>query len=283
MTASASNPFWQMIDGVFVINLEQRRDRWEQFQQNVQGIIPPEKLQRLPARWGRDIPGFGQRPWFRGGKRDGTWAARAGCTESHRQAMLRAQAARWRTFLIIEDDAEFAPEFSSILPGLADALRNCEWQICYFGFTEPWTPARKLASISDRHNLFEVQGCTTTHGYLVRAEARDWIARHLPEENQMWLWIARHRVIDRWYQRQLGLHFPVLCVSPAIINQAAGYSDIVERESPNTGEVTSRSAVTKVAASSATYYLHRALRRVTIRCGVAGDCIRGWTRRINGF
>src|SRR6478609_5541833 len=68
MQASASNPFWQMIDGVVVINLDSRPDRWTQFQAATRDIIPAEKLHRLTARLGRDIPGYNQRPWFRGRK-----------------------------------------------------------------------------------------------------------------------------------------------------------------------------------------------------------------------
>lgn len=275
--------FWDLIDGVFVINLDQRSDRWVQFQQNVNGLIPAGKIRRLSARWGRDIPGFGQRPWFRGGKRDGTWAARAGCTESHRQAMLQARSAGWQTFLVIEDDAVFTPAFAALLPPLTEKLSQHDWQICYLGFTEPWSPVRSLGGLAGDHALFEVQGCTTTHAYLVRAAARDWIINHLPEEPEMWPWLARHRVIDRWYQRQLGLHFPVLCVSPSIVNQAAGYSDIVERAAQTTGAVDARSTVAQVATSGGSYYLGRALRRISIRLGVGCDVLRGWTRRLYGF
>src|SRR6188768_441351 len=91
MQASVPNPFWQMIDGVVVINLDSRPDRWTQFQATTRNVIPAEKLHRLAARLGRDIPGFNQHPWFRGRKRDRTWAARAGVTQSHRQALLKAR------------------------------------------------------------------------------------------------------------------------------------------------------------------------------------------------
>src|SRR5687768_5014284 len=108
MQSPASNLLWQLIDGVFVVNLDQRPDRWTEFQAAAQSIIPAEKLHRLSACVGRDLSGFGQRPWFRGGKRDNTWAGRAGCLQSHRRALLKAREAGWRTVLLLEDDAEFA-------------------------------------------------------------------------------------------------------------------------------------------------------------------------------
>jgi GR25 family glycosyltransferase involved in LPS biosynthesis len=134
MATPAQNPFWQMIDGVFVINLDQRADRWTQFQAAASGIIPPEKLHRLPARLGREISGFGQRPWFRGGKRDRTWAARAGVTQSHRQALLKAREAGWRTVLILEDDVNFAPDFSALTTAIGDRATRAGLAVVLLGF-----------------------------------------------------------------------------------------------------------------------------------------------------
>ncbi|MBC8097430.1 MAG: glycosyl transferase [Akkermansiaceae bacterium] len=283
MQASANNALWQLIDGVLVVNLDQRPDRWAEFQRAVQGIIPPEKLHRLPARWGRDIPGFGQPPWFRGGKRDNTWAGRAGCLQSHRNALLKAREAGWRTVLLLEDDGAFAPEFSNMAATLAAALQEHEWQVCYFGFTEPWSPSRQLAMLDGPYSLQQVHGCTTTHAYLVRETARDWILNQLPAEDKVWRWLAAHRAIDRWYQRQLGLRFPVTCISPSIINQNASASDIVMQPSPLANEGGRAAAVVARSSGNVSYYLCHALRRVSVRVGLAGDVLRGWTRKLRGF
>ena len=280
MTAPASSSFWQMIDGVFVINLDQRADRWAQFQAATQGIIPAEKLQRLSACVGRGLPGFGQRPWFRGGQRDGTWAGRAGCLQSHRRALLQAKANGWRTVLLLEDDAEFAPDFLALTEALAAALREHEWQICYLGFTEPWSPGRELVKLDNKSALHQVHGCTTTHAYLVREAARDWILGQLPEETKVWPWLATHRAIDRWYQRHLGLQFPVVCVSPSLVNQSASASDIVTHSRHPAG---SEPPAIAPASGSAPYYLGHAFRRVSVRLGLVADGLRGWTRRVSGF
>lgn len=278
MTAPASSSFWQMIDGAFVINLDQRADRWAQFQGAARNLIPAEKLHRLSACVGRDLPGFGQPPWFCGGKRDHTWAGRAGCLQSHRRALRQAREAGWRTVLLLEDDAEFSLDFTEVSDDLAAALQKHEWQICYLGFTEPWAPGRQLAKLNNRA-LHQIHGCTTTHAYLVRETARDWILRRLPEEANVWPWLATHRAIDRWYQRQLGLHFPVVCVSPSLVNQDDSASDIVAHATPATGG----QPVIAPASGPGAYYLGHAFRRVSVRLGLAGDALRGWTRRVNGF
>lgn len=282
MATPAQNSFWQMIDGVFVINLDSRPDRWTQFQAAARDIIPSEKLHRLPARLGREINGFGQRPWFRGGKRDRTWAARAGVTQSHRQALLKAQQAGWKTVLILEDDVAFAPEFSALTDSLATALKDCEWQVCYLGFTDPWWPRRKETDLSPSHALYRVQGCNTAHAYLVREPAQNWIFSKLPDEAKVWAWLATHRAIDRWYQRHLGLEFPVACVSPSIVNQVEGFSDIVEQQTQYSAEPEHVRAV-QSASGNAGYYLGHALRRVSIRLGLVGDSLRGLAKRMTGF
>lgn len=278
MPAPASNPFWSLIDGVFVINLDQRPDRWAQFQAAARDHIPAEKLQRFSACLGRELPGFGQRPWFRGGKRDKTWAGRAGCLLSHRRALLQARANGWRTVLLLEDDAAFAPDFAVVANALATALRDHEWQVCYLGFTEPWSPGRQLAKLNDQFALHQIHGCTTTHAYLVRETARDWILAQLPDETNVWPWLATHRAIDRWYQRQLGLHFPVVCVSPSLVNQNDSASDIVTAATTADG----RAAIAPASGPGA-YYLGHAFRRISVRLGLAGDTLRGWTRRLSGF
>ncbi|MEK7780416.1 MAG: glycosyl transferase [Verrucomicrobiota bacterium] len=282
MVTPAQNSFWQMIDGVFVINLDQRADRWAQFQAAVSGIIPPEKLHRLPARLGREISGFGQRPWFRGGKRDRTWAARAGVTQSHRQALLNAREADWRTVLILEDDVNFATDFSALTTALAAALREQDWQLCYLGFTDPWSPCRKLTDLDAGHGLFRVHGCNTAHAYLVRETARDWLLGQLPDETRVWKWLATHRAIDRWMQRHVGLEFPVACVSPSIVNQVEGFSDIVEQQTHYTGATEHVRTVRSVSGNTGFYFGH-ALRRVSVRIGLAGDSLRGLAKRVTGF
>ncbi len=277
MQPSASSPFWSLIDGAFVINLDSRTDRWAQFQTAARDVIPTEKLHRFPACLGRELPGFGQRPWFRGGQRDRTWAGRAGCLLSHRRALLKAREHGWRTTLLLEDDAAFAPDFNRIADVLAAALRENDWEVCYLGFTEPWAPGRQLAKLDERHTLNQIHGATTTHAYLVREPARDWILAQLPDESRVWPWLATHRAIDRWYQRRLGLEFRVVCVTPSMVNQNDSTSDIV------TTATTAGSAAIAPTGGNAAYYLGQAFRRVSVRLGLAGDTVRGWTRRLSGF
>jgi glycosyl transferase, family 25 len=187
MDAHILHPFWQQIAGVLVINLDQRTDRWAEVQAAAHGVIPSGKLHRISARLGRDIPGFGPRPWFRGGLRDRNWAGRAECIQSH----CLAQAAGRAKTLVLEEDAGLPPNFSRVLDPLTQALAQHDWQMCYLGFTNLLSSHRRLDAT---HALYQTHGCITTHAYLIRAAARDWVLTQLPD-------------------------FPVTCVAPGLISQ----------------------------------------------------------------
>ena len=148
---SCPDPFLNLVTGVYVINLDQRPDRWEKIQRDVSGIIPSDKITRSPAVLGRELPGYGQRPWFHGRLRDKTWAARAGCTLAHRQALELGTSQSTGPIMVLEDDIFFAPESSNVLPKLGVWLRDHsdEWDICYLGYTDPVGPSRQLTELPD--------------------------------------------------------------------------------------------------------------------------------------
>ena len=230
MPATPTDAFWARVGGVLVVNLDNRSDRWQAMQSLTRGLIPADKLHRLPAVLGAALPGFGERPWFRGRPRDKTWAGRAGCTLSHRAAIAHAKAAGWRTLLILEDDIELAPDLPVVLAALPGALARHDWDVCYLGYTDPVSPYRTLALLPAGHTLCRVSGASTTHAYLLRDTSYDWLLARLPEPAAIWRWTSRHRAIDRWYYRNLARRFTVCAVSPAVINQQGGYSDITQRE-----------------------------------------------------
>ena len=285
MNSEPPAAFWNLVDAVLLINLDHREDRWEKFQTAAAGIIPSGKLHRISAVLGKALPGYGIRPWFRGRKRDLTWAARAGCTLSHRRALAMARERGWQTVLILEDDVAMDGAFSSLLESIALTLKRNEngWQICYLGFTDPAAPCRIVDRIGADHGLFEISGCLTTHAYLIKPKLRDWILDQLPEEKLIWPWLARHRAIDRWYKKVLSRRFPVTCISPAVIDQEAGFSDIAQRE---TGHFVGYSHLLHVPESymkTSAFGLRHGLRCEWTRLFQVCDVSRGLVKRLRGF
>lgn len=225
-----NHSLWEQIDAVLVINLDIREDRWRDFQSLTNGLIPTEKIHRVSAVYGKTLPSFGKSPWFRGRKRDLTWAARGGCILSHRAACLLAQQSGWGTILILEDDITIPDQAYELLNTLGHLLKTKDslWDVCFLGYTEPQPPFKLLGTASSL-SLVQFLGCNATHAYVIKPTARDWIINKLPNENTIWSWTSKHRAIDRWYRRNLARRFKVTASSISLFNQSYGYSDIEHR------------------------------------------------------
>jgi len=214
--------------GVCVINLDSRPDRWKEFQENVSDKLGNLPVERIPAILGTALEGFGKAPFFRGRKRDSTWAARGGCVLSHRSALLHAHAMGWSHVLILEDDVVLDAALTEELSeSLREAIIGAAPDVCYLGFTDPVPPFRKISDIAPGRGMFRVFGCNTAHAYLVNRRAVNWILKRLPEPGDIWPWLTRHRAVDRFYYRNLSPELVVSAVSPALITQKEGFSDIV--------------------------------------------------------
>ena len=106
-TESLPIEFWDIVDAALVINLDQRTDRWDKVRAHLQDVVPPDKLHRVSAVSGNEIAGYRTTHWFRRTRRPETWAGRAGCSVSHRNAMRLALERGWNWVMMIEDDAQF--------------------------------------------------------------------------------------------------------------------------------------------------------------------------------
>lgn len=279
-----TSSFWHAIDAVLIINLDHRVERWEQLCAESAGLIPEDKLHRIPAVLGSNIPGFGQAPWFRGGSRANTWAARGGCVLAHRRALETARQAGWERVLILEDDATFDDDFISHLDSLQAMLFESalKWDICYFGFTHPQGPFRTLAQLDDERHLAQIFGCKCTHAYLLNAPLRDWLVEHLPDESSIWSWLAVNRAIDRWYLDTLGKHFQVLAISPSLIIQRDDYSDIVSRVTHHFNGDSDHLEVPMVLGATA-FDARYFLRIQATRLGRLYNYVSALRKRISGF
>lgn len=229
-----SSPFWSAIDAIVVINLDHRADRWAAMQAHLAPVAPMEKVHRLSAVRGVDLPGYGDKRWFGRTKRPTTWAGRAGCTLSHRNALRLMRDKGWQRMLILEDDALFAaPVAQAQAAALAGFLRASEAQpaVCFLGFTEPRPPVARALDLGAGSGVFGIGGCLTTHAYVVNAPACDALLREFPEEDVgIWPWLARHNAIDAWYALRLAGLCAVTAVSPAWVEQEDSVSDITNRQ-----------------------------------------------------
>ena len=279
-TELAERPAFALAQGILVINLDDRPDRWQSLLREAGRHIDERHLERLSAIRGTTLNGYGRPPLFQGRRRDRTWAGRAGCALSHREAIALAARRRWKSVLILEDDVAFAADFDAQTVRLASALRNVHWDICYLGFTDPIGPFRQLSALSPPGALYQLYGCNTTHAYIVREAAYAKLLELLPTHETIWPWLTRNRAIDRWYARTLSRHFTVVAVSPSIINQDGSLSDITGRARDNAYQTAIPSPHT---ATGLPYEFARILRRLHFSLSGSYDALRGQIKRLRGF
>lgn len=224
-----SDSLWEFVDGVVLINMDSRPDRLESFMANVGCHIPAHLLHRMSAVVGREIPGYGEPPWFtaRTGERAGYWAGAAGCTLSHRKAIRMAREAGWRRVLILEDDVVYTPQ-----QGAAGLLARAVQQLggpymLYWGFNRP-APRGHRCLGGGGLDLWQVDGVLATHAYVLSAEAYDTVLAALPEGRDVWGWLARYRAVDTFYRNYLGdaLGVEVYALYPTLFSQGGTVSDI---------------------------------------------------------
>ena len=126
--------------------------------------------------------------------------------------------------------------------------------------------------------MLRVCGCATAHAYLVRERARDWIVEQTPEEAFPWRWLSKNRAVDRWYAGVLSQHFSVFALSPALLLQKTGYSDIGHH-------LVDWELMEMISAIPVTSGFQRKLRLAHLHTRIAdvGDMFRGWWIRARGF
>lgn len=217
---------WAAVDAVVVVNLDSRPDRWESFRERNGDKVPPEKLHRLSAVNGRELPTFGQAPWFteRTGERARMWGGVAGCILSHRNAIRMAQERGWRNVLIVEDDVSL-PSEPAQLAQLDAALENLSgaWFL-YLGYGNSRPYGTRIAG-----DLWRVEGVLGTFAYMVSNEAYEQVLAQMPDDDEVWTWIGRYRAIDTWYRDYMPAvtSVRVHCINPTIVEHLDLGSDIV--------------------------------------------------------
>ena len=146
---SSTEPvFWRSLDAVILINLDHRKDRLLHARNSLKKISCPEdKIYRISASYGKDLEGFGKKPWFRKGRENNKWAGRAGCTLSHKTVMdLYSKMAN----ILILKNFELKSK-TEIWSQLETVLfeSNTEWLVCYF----------HLNDNINKHTTKQVEGC----------------------------------------------------------------------------------------------------------------------------
>ncbi|MFD2257524.1 glycosyltransferase family 25 protein [Luteolibacter algae] len=277
----------KLVDGVVVINLVHRPERLERFASQAAEIPSFSGWERIPAVDGSLLSSYGKLPWFRGRKRDKAWGGRAGCTLSHRNAIRTAKKNGWKSVLVFEDDVNLGNDPETLEKRVFNAMHSQgdDWQILYLGSSEVIGPCHLLGELEGARALYETQGCIGAFAYIVKDEAYDWILERLPEQEDVWKWISRHRAIDRWFARNLRPTFNVRCVFPSLIGHFSTFSDIGQRAAANIHTEASDEHVQKsIEVRGRTGFALRCIvQRIRFAAADLGNRFRSLNKRLRGF
>lgn len=220
-------------DRVFVLNLDHRTDRWENFQQHAadRGV---SGFERYRAVHGDSCP----HPHFwRAG--NGAW----GCLMSHLRVVQDCLMDGVRNYLVLEDDVVFAPNFAERLPVLVNTLSGLSWDMFYLGgqhlYIESHPPYPFREGIVRGVNINRTHAFAVNGPFMERFQQHithfpDYIARHVQPkaatENQ--------QEVAEWFphiDHQLGvLHerkdSVILAADPWLCGQAASTSSVNGRK-----------------------------------------------------
>lgn len=228
-TIEAPRTWWDELDAVVFINMDTRTDRLQLFMERVGRYVPAEKLHRLSATVGKELPGFGKSPWFteNTGDRAAMWAGVAGCTLSHRRALDLVVEKGWRKVLILEDDVAYKPAEAEevLLQTVLTSLQGAA--MLYPGYNRP-VPYGRCLYRNGSAGVWQAEGMLATHSYIVTAEAAALLLPRLPQAEEVWEWISVYRAIDTFY-REYAASLPgcrVLALYPVLFRQSTSVSCI---------------------------------------------------------
>lgn len=189
-----------LFDKIYVINLECRPDRLQEF--TAMAKKNDFEFERFNAFDWKNIPGDQEK------KR-----AQDGCRLSHHAVIISAKTQGLKNVLIFEDDAFMRPYWRAML---GDALKDVppDWEMFYLGYRE----VDHLIRVNP--NLVRINQGWTTHAYAVNASAFDKAAQ-----------VAKtfEYALDVAYADNVHKDGKCYGCSPGIAGQMNGISDIEDK------------------------------------------------------
>lgn len=200
---------------IFVINLDDRTERWEEIQQSFAGWPPLERISAV-----KDSPGW------------------KGCAKSHVKCIKMAKERGYPWVVVLEDDCQVKADsferFHRLLPILWK--RKSEWDIFLGGCTN----VDIIKKVEAEPPIFKITGLTT-HFCLYNSDVYDKIIEKYNPKNENTM-----IEIDLYYQKTMRM----FCTTPFLAVQKPGVSDIVKENMDYTHHFTSsESKLTKFLES----------------------------------
>ena len=205
-------------DKIFVINLDSRKDRWEECQELFKkyNINNYERVSAVRPIY-KDIPKnfynnlvVNQKEWYVTGC--------IGCKLSHYKVIQLAKERGYDNFLVLEDDfsitlEDFELKIKQALFELDKLSDSLEWDMVYLGGNNLIKP-QKIEDVSFIYKGIKVN---TTHAYAMNHTLYD---KCLERMN------ICGTEVDDFYKREIQNHYNVYCIYPSLIKQRKSMSNI---------------------------------------------------------
>ena len=191
------------IERIIYINLDKRKDRLEEINNEIKNFDLEDKTERFPAIYHSN--------------------GIVGCGNSHLNVLKLAKERKYKNILILEDDFYFVvskEEFESNLKLFFDNVKD--YDVCLISYN-----AQKLDNISEFPYLLKVIEAQTTSGYLVNERYYDTLIKLYEESTPLLESTGKHWIyapdqiwkklqkVDKWY-----------CFKNRFGKQRPGFSDI---------------------------------------------------------
>jgi len=116
----------------YILNLDRREDRWEQFKKRAT-LLTPFNYERFSAIEGAKLKSTAQLQRIFDGNDYNMRVGIVGCALSHIKMYIELLNSEYDAFCILEDDIEFAPEFDKKLLHIYNQVKIMKWDILYLG------------------------------------------------------------------------------------------------------------------------------------------------------
>lgn len=205
------------VDKTYIINLDERKDRWETVQIELKkaGLFNYERFSAVkPLRKNLAEEEFNKMR-LAGSDKEKYLIACCGVKRSHIEIMKIAKKNRYNKILILEDDVVFHKDTNIIFDKAIKQIEEnkLDWDMLFLG------AFHKTPFISLSENVCRITRSYAIHAYILKSTLYDFLIANA---------INSGKEIDVYYADLVIPKYNCLCVRPHIAWQRAGFSDILQ-------------------------------------------------------
>lgn len=210
-----NNPF-DFFKKIYCINLDHRKDRWQECCDifNKYGIT--NKVERFSAiQYKHEDPRYYKA------------MGQLGCSASHFEITKNALERKLENYLVLEDDFYFLDEPEILFKKINASLQQLpsDWQMFYLGGNLDSSygvyPIEKYSE-----NILKLKACHTTHAFSVHKSLYEQILEKSFFKIPIEEWYNKYNVIDVYFSKEILNHNRCFISNPLLALQKPGFSNI---------------------------------------------------------